>query len=103
MTTTVDYKHRATFVFKGITWKYDKHYGEWRPPKKYNEYPTIFSTSFPATGWNADGQFGTTPEQALRAWTRNYVKTVTSNHKRLAKQLIETKATLKRLKAESWL
>lgn len=89
-TSSEDYKHRDTFVFRGLTYRYNKPYGEWRlalkkPPHRIPD--TIQSATARTTAgtqhfWRAGGYSGPTPLATLEAWAKG----ITELRRREARQ-----------------
>ena len=102
-----EYKHRATLEFKGLQWRYDKTYGEWRPVKvkggpKRQHLHTIDSTSFPRDGWRILGAWGGTPLEALKAYTKANIEMHQRDLKDLQDRVKEEKIYIRAMRSKSW-
>ncbi len=96
------YKNRQTFVFKGVTWKFESFYGEWHPPKggAYKKLPVIYSSQHEY--WSVNSAHGKTPLEALKNWVKLTIEYHESRVLNFQMVVQTHKDTIKQLKAKSW-
>lgn len=99
------YKHRQTFEFKGLTYRYDKTYEEWHLVEKQTAPTNVPRTIFGKhDSWSA-GSLSTiakTPIAALEAWCSSLIGIRTREADEAAQHAIELRAAVRMLKAKSW-
>ena len=103
----IEYKHGAILHFKGIVWRHNKTYGEWRTikskelrPKVYA--PSIDSTTFPRPGWRVSGAWGKTPLEALTLWAKANLEMHQRDLKGLQERVKEEKIAIRVLRSKNW-
>lgn len=104
-------KHRATFEFRGLTYRYNKTYGEWRLvgfKKAPHHIPdTIMSgtsrtTQGPQSYWCAGGVSGATPQQVLEKWAQSLIALRKREAREAERNAKECWAVVRKLEASSW-
>jgi hypothetical protein len=99
-----EYKHRETLAFKGLTYRYDKPYGEWHRVEKkppVNAPRTIYSCR--NDGWRADGLEAATPLAALEIWLSSLVDLRKREAAEATQHAKDLRAEVRGLKARRWL
>lgn len=107
----VEYKHRETFKYKGLVYKYDKPYGEWRTSilgetKFYSwrgiNFPfTIFSGDERGR-WTAGHFSGATPLAALKKWETQQLRAAKVREKSGKAIIKESQAIQRLLNSNRW-
>lgn len=110
MADAAEPKHRSLLTYKGLSYRYDKTYGEFHLIDKHTsvEVPktirsgTVWLKKRRAQGWEAGGAYGATPLGSLEAWCRSMI----SYKKREAAEAEQAarghRAEVRRLGARSW-
>src|SRR4030067_90432 len=103
----LEFKPRSILEYKGLQWRYDKTYGEWRPLKangiRAKRYVhSILGTSFPRDGWKVSGAWGGTPLEALKAYTEANIKMHQRDLKDLQDRVKEEKIAIRAMRSKRW-
>jgi hypothetical protein len=102
---STEYKHRETLTFKGLTYRYDKSYGEWHLVEK-KEGPL----SLPRTIFGNHDRWGAgslavgsdTPLAALEAWLASLIDLRSREAAEAAQHAKDLRDEVRRLKARTW-
>ena len=98
-----EYKHRETLQFRGLTYRYDKTFGEWHLVEKKTAVRAprvIFATR---DLWRAEGGLEeATPTDALEQWLASLIDLRTREAREAEQTAKDLKAEVQDLKRRTW-
>lgn len=97
------FKHRELLEFKGVSYRYDKTYGEWRliEPKEA-EYFVPKTIRAYGDRWEVHSTRAATPVEALETWFAGLIDLRSREAAEAKQRAVEFAAEAKRLKTASW-
>ncbi len=101
-----DYKDRETLTWRGLTYRYSKHYGEWRlldkPVPLYAPKGIMAWSRNGVTQWEVDGYRAESPLAALEGRIKALIDLRAREAREAAEHAKSLRAEVRQLRSKKW-